>query len=64
MQITKTLQEPVAGETQVGLCSCSEIGPILQGMISSLQAGGLLNHVGKMVVSNGCNVKVAFSSSR
>lgn len=46
MQITKTLKEPVAGKTQVGLCSCSEIGPILQGMIRSLQAGGLLNHVG------------------
>ena len=52
MQITKTLQEPVAGETQVGLCSCSEIGPILQGMISSLQAGGLLNHVGGCSQSN------------
>lgn len=46
MQITKTLKEPVAGKTRVGLCSCSEIGPILQGMISSLQAGSLLNHVG------------------
>ena len=52
MQITKTLKEPVAGKTQVGLCSCSEIGPILQGMIRSLQAGGLLNHVGGCSQSN------------
>lgn len=52
MQITKTLKEPVAGKIQVGLCSCSEIGPILQGMISALQAGGLLNHVGGCSQSN------------
>lgn len=42
MQITEDLKEPVAGEAQVGLYSCNESRPIL----SPLQAGSLLNHVG------------------
>lgn len=46
MQITKDHKEPVAGDAQVGLHSWNEFGLIEEGMISPLQTGSLLNHVG------------------
>lgn len=56
MQITKDLKEPVAQEAQVGLCSCNEFGSILQGMITPLQAGSSLNHVGSCSPNYPCRV--------